>query len=374
MTAPTKVQSTAWSVASNRQQTISSPTIGNLMVTFVNSFFSASTLTDSSGNTHTLYGSHADSNGNFCHIFTSPITHTAATVTISDSSHNCNIQINEITGFDSGSPTDGAFEFGTFSGSSGGTLTATAVTTTFADDLILSAAFDQNSAALSVNTGTLIAFLNTDSGSDTCISQQHTVSVTGSYAEKFNVPTSASETAVICVIAIKGISSGPTVALIGQSSAFSAGTLAPSNSIACTGEAATVTAGTVAPSTSLALIGQAASSVAGTLTPSISLSLLGSGATFAAGTLSPVMALALNGQGVTSTPGALTAALSLPLNGTSAAFTPGTVTASNGNVTVALTGAQALFTAGSVTSSGGTAVDLHYVGFLVNVGKIGERE
>lgn len=182
--------------------TIPQPVSGNFIVVF-NFNFSGSTptTTDSAGNTYTNRVNAGDANGNFCQVSTAPVTATGSgTLTVTENLGGVIVAI-ELTGNVSSTPIDGSVTSGTFSGSVGGTLTATGIITTVANDILLSGAIDQNGAALTVNTGTLIY---SGTLADRNIVQKRTVAATGTYAEAFNVPVSVGETAVICAIAIKG--------------------------------------------------------------------------------------------------------------------------------------------------------------------------
>lgn len=187
--------------------TIPQPVLGNFLVLCNFNFNSRTTgASDTAGNIWTHQLSAADSNMNWLNVFTAPVISTGSgTNTISGLTDGV-YWVAEIQGVGA-TPIDGSVTSGTFSGSSGGTLTASPITTSVATDLILSFAIDQETATLTVNTGTLVA---SGSNVDFNIVQQHTTSSTGPYAESFNVPTSSGETAVIIAIAIAGIA-GPTI-------------------------------------------------------------------------------------------------------------------------------------------------------------------
>lgn len=141
-----------------------------------------------------------------------------------------------------------------------------------------------------------------------------------------------------------------TVALTGQASTASAGSVVPSSTVATLGQAATASSGTVNPNAAVATSGQAASASAGTLAPTSSKALSGSAATVDAGTTVVSSAVPLSGQAVAASAGTITYA-------------------ADGNVTVALSGAAVTASAGALlhsrsvgisgsatTASAGTAV------------------
>ena len=206
-TAPTIRNSAAsGSRDTDNEVIIPQPVSGNFIVVFVFAFdtFSARTMSDSAGNTYTYRLQQADSNSNYVGVFTAPVTSTGSgnnTITLPTTATV--LYAIEVQGNPSSDQIDGSVTSGTYSGSAGGSLTASAITTTVATDLILSAAIDQNTATLVSNTGTLVwssSALNTDFN----IVQQHTTSATGNYSEIFTVPSSSGETAAIVAIAIKG--------------------------------------------------------------------------------------------------------------------------------------------------------------------------
>ena len=143
---------------------------------------------------------------------------------------------------------------------------------------------------------------------------------------------SASTNSTLVSIAINANTGGGgvTVALTGQSSSFSTGSIASALSLALSGSNITSTEGSIVVSTSLGLIGDAA--------------------TFTAG--SPVASLskALSGQSGVFSGGALTPNYSLSLSGSSATFSTGFVNA-GGDVTVSLTGQGAVFATGLISPS-----------------------
>ena len=194
-------------------QTIPQPTVGDEFVVFIFAFSLITTgLSDSAGNTCTTFGGAQDSNGNWVNVFTCPVTVAGGATDTFTSTNGGVIQINDLEGVASSSQIDGTFKSGTFSGSAGGTLTASGLTTTFADDLILSGAIDQNNAtgALTANTGTMVTSAQPSgaNGADANAVQQHSVTSTGTYAEAFTMAASSGQTAVIGVVAIKGTATG----------------------------------------------------------------------------------------------------------------------------------------------------------------------
>lgn len=196
-------------------QTIPQPLVGDEFVVFVFAFSAITTgLSDSAGNTCTSFGSVADANGNRVNIFTCPVTVAGGTTDTFTSTGGGTIQVNDLTGVAASAQIDGTIKSGTFSGSAGGTLTAAGLTTTFANDLILSAAIDQNNAtsAFAASTGTMVtsAMPSGANGADADAIQQHSVTSTGTYAEAFTVAASSGQTAVIGVVAIKGTGSAPS--------------------------------------------------------------------------------------------------------------------------------------------------------------------
>lgn len=141
-----------------------------------------------------------------------------------------------------------------------------------------------------------------------------------------------------------------TLALTGQGSTASAGSLALSRSSALGGQAAATSAGTLAPSRSVAASGQGVTASAGTLTGSRSASLSGQAATASAGTLAPSATVALSGQAVTASAGTITYNAS---GNVTLALTGQAVAASAGTLPVTLTKAA---TGSAATASAGTAV------------------
>lgn len=208
MTAPT-ISNFSPSAGSAYQTPTSlpQPLLNDVIVACVFAFASISTgVTDSAGNTYTAQAQQADTNGNFVNLFTAPVTATGTGTLTVTSANGGGLALVDVTGAASGSFIDGIVTFGNYAGSAGGLLTASAITTTVATDLILSFGFNQNGSVMTANTGVLVT--NGTLGSDFGIVQAHTTSATGSFSESINVPASASETAVIVAIAIKGIGGG----------------------------------------------------------------------------------------------------------------------------------------------------------------------
>lgn len=210
MTTPSVLQS-ARSAAAGAPATavLSQPTSGNFLVAFLYAFSQITTgVSDSAGNTWTAQAQAQDASGNWVNLFTAPVTLTGSGNNTLTSTNGRTIDFIEVTGNKSSTPINGSPTSGTFSGSAGGTVTAAAISTSDANCLLLSAAIDQNSATLTVNTGNLI---QNGVQSDYNISQYHQVTATGNYSEAFNVPVSASETAVILSFAIGGAPNAPTI-------------------------------------------------------------------------------------------------------------------------------------------------------------------
>ena len=198
--------------------TLPQPVVGNAIYVFV---FSTAPVTsgiaDSAGNTYTFLKNQADSNSNYTAVFRAPVTAGGSgtlEVTTSIGGGLCAIEVANDNGV------DGTVAAGTYSGNAGGTLSASAITTTVATDLILSAAYDQNNAALSADTGTLVASAN-GIGGDSAIVQAHTTSSAGSYTESFTVPASSGETASMIAIAIMGGGTSGGSWLAGESNSIS---------------------------------------------------------------------------------------------------------------------------------------------------------
>ena len=208
MTAPT-VRNFSPTAGSSFQTPMSlpQPLLGDVIVAWVFAFNAVSTgVTDSAGNTYTAQAQQPDANGNYVNLFTAPVTATGSGTLTVTSANGGGFVLMDITGAASGSFIDGLVTSGQYSGSVGGLVTASAITTSFATDLIISAAFNQNGSVMTANTGTLVT--NGTLGSDFCIVQTHTTSTSGSYAESITVPVSVSETAVIVAIAIQGVGGG----------------------------------------------------------------------------------------------------------------------------------------------------------------------
>jgi Putative Ig domain len=179
--------------------TLPQPVVGNCIYVFVFSISAVTSgITDSAGNTYTFLKNAVDSNGNYTAVFRAPVTAAGSGSLAVSTIHGgmCAIEVANDNGV------DGSVTSGTYSGNSGGTASAGAITTTAAAGLILSAAYDQNGVSLSANTGTLVATANT--GGDTGIVQAHTTSSAGSYTESFTVPASNGETASMVAVAIMG--------------------------------------------------------------------------------------------------------------------------------------------------------------------------
>jgi len=175
------------------------PVVGNAIYVFVFSIAPVTSgITDSAGNTYTFLKNQADSNSNYTAVFRAPVTVSGSGTLEIMTEHGglCALEIANDNGVDA------AVTTGTYASNSGGTLSAGAITTTVADDLILSAAYDQNNATLSASTGTLV--ITGSSSADMAIVQAHTTTSTGSYTESFTIPASYGETASMIAIAIKG--------------------------------------------------------------------------------------------------------------------------------------------------------------------------
>jgi len=149
------------------------------------------------------------------------------------------------------------------------------------------------------------------------------------------------------------VSSNVTVALIGQSATFTAGTLTPNTDTALAGQSSTGTAGTLLPSLAKALSGQTGTFTGGTVTPASAVALAGQTGTLSPGTLTPSLATALSGQSATGSTGVLTPNIALALNGQTATFTAGLLAPSTN---AALSGQSGTFTAGLLTPSTDTAL------------------
>lgn len=208
MTTPAVRNSSAWSTGVGDSVTLPQPLVGSVINVFGAAFSSLSgvTITDTAGNTYTYQAQVQDANGNFIALFRAPVT-AAGSGTLTITPSGSGIQANEVAN-DSG--IDGSLATGTYNSSAGGLASTSAITTTGAG-LILSGLIDQNGAAITANTGTLIA---STSAFDTAISQQQTTSSSGSYVSSFNVPAGAGQTAAVIAIAIKGSGGGgPSVAV-----------------------------------------------------------------------------------------------------------------------------------------------------------------
>jgi hypothetical protein len=102
-----------------------------------------------------------------------------------------------------------------------------------------------------------------------------------------------------------GGGSDVSVALTGEASTASAGTLVPSIDKELTGSGSTASAGTLAPSTAKALLGESATAAAGTLVATPTFGLTGQSATAAAGDVIQSRTVALAGQSATVEQGQL---------------------------------------------------------------------
>ena len=216
MSAPTIRNQSGWGLFQTPcENTLPQPVVGNFIVVFIaaTSAITAS-MTDSAGNTYTAITHATDVNSNTISLYTAPVTASGTgTLTITESTTGGSMLAIEVAGVSGSTPSDGTGT-GTYNSSAGGLCSASAISTTFATDLILSALYDQNNQAITVNTGTLIA--SATEGGDFAIAQQHTTSSTGSYTESFNIPASVGETAAMVAIAIKGVSSGSPFPLPSQ--------------------------------------------------------------------------------------------------------------------------------------------------------------
>lgn len=262
------------------------------------------------------------------------------------------------------------------------------ITTTASGSQVAGAATDWQAAGNPTSTDTIDGYTQTGQTSGGRAYKASNSGAAGSVALNFHSPgTPQWAYALYEILAPAG---GVTVALTGQSSTFTAGSLAPSSSVALTGQAATFSPGTLVPGLSLALLGQSGTFTSGLLVPSstvplsgqsatftsgtlsangdVTISLTGQSATFSAGTLTAATSVALNGQpitsaagslipgsslaltgvGVTSSAGTFSPATDIPLLGQSGTFTPGQLGVV-GDVTVSLTGASAVFTAGQLS-------------------------
>lgn len=173
-------------------------------------------------------------------------------------------------------------------------------------------------------------------------------------------------------LVLPAAAAGPvTVAITGQASTSSAGTVTPSASVALTGSTATGATGTMAGGQSLT--GASATAAPGTLTPTPQIPLSGISATSDSGALTPSLTVALAGETATgqtgnvgvSTPGGatlagtqaiasdgtLTPSTTVALSGVSASGETGTAIARQ-DITVALAGEQADTATGTVTPHG----------------------
>lgn len=203
--SPPTIRNSATSAASNSPVTVDLPTpvVGNLIVVFVPSFGSCATnaLTDDASNTYTRRATAQDANGNWMNLFTAPVTSAGSGNLTITAAVSCSTAIVAAAEVQAQFGIDASATTGTYSGNGPSTVDAGGITTTVANDLILSCAINQNSSVMTANTGTAYS-----SGTqvDYHLCQQRTVSATGTYTEKINVPASVGETAVIAAIAIKG--------------------------------------------------------------------------------------------------------------------------------------------------------------------------
>jgi hypothetical protein len=204
MSNPTVRNQSGFNAFGGGTQTLPQPLLGSVILVWCFAFSALPTCTDSAGNTYTVQAQEQDANGNWITLFTGPVT-AAGSGTLTLTLGGLVLAM-EVQGVASGTFIDGSVTSGTYNSSAGGLLSSSAITASFSADLIVSAAWDQNNAAITVNTGTLVA---SNSAGDTAIVQAHSTSGPGSYVESFNVPASSGETAVIVAIALMGTVSGP---------------------------------------------------------------------------------------------------------------------------------------------------------------------
>lgn len=190
--------------------TLPKPSLGDVIVVILFAFSAISTgITDNASNVYTAQAQQQDGNSNYVNLFTAPVTSLPTSTLIISSSNGGGLALLDITGVATGTFIDGTVQVGTYSGSAGGSVTAAAITTSVATDLIISAAFNQNGSVMTAGTGVLVT--NGTVGSDFGIVQARTTTSAGNYSESITVPASPSETAGIVAIAIKGTSSGSSV-------------------------------------------------------------------------------------------------------------------------------------------------------------------
>lgn len=327
-----------------------------------------SSITDNKGNTYTLRTSdNPGYNGDIllaaytCVNGTGGAGHTATVLFDEQSTHN--IFFIEITGADTTAPADGVAA--TSGGGSAGTSWAgIAVTTTNANDLILSFAgsygFDTGTITLSANTGAGWAILDSivvGTVSRHAASSYIVKSSTGSYADTYTASTTDGFSALTLAFKAASGGGGGSAALTGQSSTFSAGTAAVSHSQALTGQAATFAAGTVGAggNVTTALTGQSATLTAGTAVATPTVALIGTAITSAVGSVTQSHAAAVSGQAATFASGLLTQSTAVLLVGQRATAANGTVSTGS-DVTTSLTGQSSTLTAGSLVAASQTAV------------------
>jgi hypothetical protein len=145
-----------------------------------------------------------------------------------------------------------------------------------------------------------------------------------------------------------------TVALTGQSTSLSTGTLQAANAVALSGLAQTGSAGTLVPGTAVGLTGLSESATPGAFGPTDTVALSGQGGSASTGTLVGGVAIGMVGQALTGSAGALAPSDTVALTGVSATFSQGTVTpniSSGNDVTVGLTGQSLAATAGVLAPS-----------------------
>lgn len=165
-----------------------------------------------------------------------------------------------------------------------------------------------------------------------------------------------------------------TVALTGQSFAFSSGTLAPSTSVPLVGSSASSVAGNLAVSNSVALTGQSSSFTLGSLVPGVSITIAGQSLALSTGLLLPSLVVNALGSSATFSAGTLVASTSVGLTGQSVTSTAGTQTPSD---SVTLTGQVLTFGLGILTATGGNPVGgavVPIVGFVNNTGYLSIRQ
>lgn len=306
----------------------------------------AGTLTDSAGNTYTIpAGGVALQSGAYVNLsgYSIAIASAITSVTYHTGTSGTNAFILYVWDITATGAISFADAKAAISASASGTdaVATGTLSITSSDGLILAGCRDWGFASnISSGTG-----FTTDSSVEAAAEHK---AVTTSAAATFTDSSPGTDTGR-AALAFQ-VASGGSVALTGQSTTSTAGSVVPSTSKALTGQAASFTPGTLAQAISKALTGQAATFAAGTIAPSKSVALTGQAATFAAGTVGAGgnVTTALTGQSATFTAGTAVATPTFALIGTAATSAVGSVTQSHA---AAVSGQAATFASGLLAQS-----------------------